>query len=58
MENTECLLYTLDGIKKAKVVGQGNPFAAIVSEDGKYSLVVNWQTVSRKMEGDKTFYAC
>lgn len=55
----DCFLYTLDGTKKAVVCGRLNQFASIKALDGSgYSIDVNWPTVERKMQGDKTFYAC
>ncbi len=53
-----CLLYTLDGTKEALICGRLNQFATIASREGAARIEVNWPTVARKMEGDKTFYAC
>lgn len=53
-----CQLYTLDGIQRAKVTGRLNQFATIASLESALSIEVNWQTVERKMESDKLFYAC
>lgn len=53
-----CQLYTLNGIERAKVTGRLNKHATIASLDSALSIEVNWQTVERKMEGDKLFYSC
>jgi hypothetical protein len=53
-----CLLYTLDGTKDANICGRLNKYATIKALDGTMSIEVTWPLVERKMEGDKTFYAC
>jgi hypothetical protein len=53
-----CLLYTLDGIKEAQVCGRQNQFATIMARKGAMKIEVNRPLVERKMQGDKTFYAC
>jgi hypothetical protein len=52
-----CSLYTLDGTKPAHIE-RSKSSACIVSDDGTMRLIVNWQTVARKMESDKLFYSC
>lgn len=55
----KCKLYTLTGIKDAEI--QQSVFtqdARIASIECNFSMLVNWKTVERKMESDKTFYAC
>lgn len=51
----ECLLYTLDGVVPAKI-RTGTSHAII--DSFSLRILVNWPTVARKMESDKTFYAC
>lgn len=53
-----CKLYILSGERNAIVAGRLNKFATISSLDGETSIQVNWKLVERKMNGDKTFYAC
>ncbi len=54
----DCLLYTMDGIKEAQVCGRLNKYATIMARQGGMKIEVTWPLVARKMEGDKTFYAC
>ena len=53
-----CKLYTLDGIFDATVSGHLHQYATIAALDGFGRIEVNWPTVERKMQGDKTFFAC
>lgn len=53
-----CLLYTLDGIKDAIICGRLHKYATIKAMDCTMSIEVTWPLVERKMQGDKTFYAC
>ncbi len=55
----KCKLYTMSGIKDAEI--QQSVFsqdARIKSTECNFSMLVNWQTVKRKMESDKLFYSC
>lgn len=52
-----CKLYTLDGVKDAIIAGRLCRFATVRAFNGM-SIEVTWPLVERKMQGDKTFYAC
>lgn len=52
-----CQMYTLDGIFDAQISGRLERFAVIRSDAG-HSAQFSWETVERKMTGDKLFYIC
>ena len=54
-----CKLYTLNGVLDAVICGRLEKFATVVVEHNSgYNVQFNWPIIARKMESDKTFYAC
>lgn len=54
-----CLLYTLDGQEEAHIEhSHDDHHAVIIGHRSGLQMTVNWQTVQRKMESDRLFYAC
>ena len=54
-----CLLYTLDGQEEAHIEhAHDDHHAVIIGHRSGQQIYVNWQTVQRKMEADRLFYAC